>query len=346
MSLLDILQGAGNVLDTPGSVVRGLLAGQADKAFGGILDPSQRVSGRDMLDRWGVTDANSGTAGDIGGLVAGVATDPLMWGGGALLRALGKGGSAAAKGVEGMGEAASAAGKAATAAEAGVGDVMMNSQLVPGVSAGPVSPLLNARRNFSVLRDVGMDSANQPTFRAVGGLDNTVGRSKQVLSSANNFVTDSMMDSMNGITPAQGAYSSVNRVASVAADASPGTLRHETMHGLIDNAVRSGDGSGLAMIPRASAAMQRANSPLLNGLGQIAEEAAAYGSEGRGPMRQMSNMLSFLDNPTSGYASQFSQVSPLAAKLYAARALPNAGRLAGAGAAGAGYAGINALSGD
>src|SRR5579863_8355909 len=106
--LLDILSTAGHVLDTPGSVIRGLLAGDSDRAFGGIMDPSKRVSGRDMLDKWGVTNSDSGALGDIGGFAAQVATDPLSWLGGAglLRRAFG-----------GAGQAANAVGKAGMAAE-------------------------------------------------------------------------------------------------------------------------------------------------------------------------------------------------------------------------------------
>ena len=48
-ALLDILQGIGDVANTPGSIVRGLLAGEPSRAFSGILDPEQRVGGREML---------------------------------------------------------------------------------------------------------------------------------------------------------------------------------------------------------------------------------------------------------------------------------------------------------
>jgi hypothetical protein len=56
--LLDALGAIGNVLDTPGSVARGLLAGDPSRAIGGILDPEKRVGGREMLQNWGVLGEN------------------------------------------------------------------------------------------------------------------------------------------------------------------------------------------------------------------------------------------------------------------------------------------------
>ena len=42
------LQTAGTIFDTPGSVVRGLVAGEPGRAFGGILDPEQRVEPEEL----------------------------------------------------------------------------------------------------------------------------------------------------------------------------------------------------------------------------------------------------------------------------------------------------------
>lgn len=79
------LQAVGNVLDTPGSLVRGLLAGDPGRAFGGLLDPSRRVSGRELLEQAGIADRNQpglfnslgDFAGDVGGFATEVLTDPL-----------------------------------------------------------------------------------------------------------------------------------------------------------------------------------------------------------------------------------------------------------------------------
>jgi len=72
---------AADVLDTPGSVVRGLLAGQPGRAFGGVFDPEQRVGGRELLANYGLTTQNDPNAwewSDFGGGLAEVALDPLL----------------------------------------------------------------------------------------------------------------------------------------------------------------------------------------------------------------------------------------------------------------------------
>ncbi len=79
--LSDLLEGLGTVLDYPGSMVRSLLAGQ----------PGQQTSGRDLLEKWGILDQKSEEgfdAGDVAGMGAGVATDPLTYLGGALIKGL------------------------------------------------------------------------------------------------------------------------------------------------------------------------------------------------------------------------------------------------------------------
>jgi hypothetical protein len=87
-ALLDILGTVGTVLDTPASLVRGLLAGDPGRAFGGLFDPNQRLSGRDMLEKWGVLGANEEgiDAGDVGGFAAEMLTDPLNLVGAGLLK--------------------------------------------------------------------------------------------------------------------------------------------------------------------------------------------------------------------------------------------------------------------
>lgn len=64
-TLLNAVQALGNVVDTPGSVVRGLLSGNPSRALSGILDPSQRVYGSEITG-----DPYSGFAVDM-------ALDPL-----------------------------------------------------------------------------------------------------------------------------------------------------------------------------------------------------------------------------------------------------------------------------
>ena len=85
-AILDALGMAGDVLDTPASIIRGLLSGDPGRAMGGVFDPSQRVSGKELL---GLQD-EEGIGSELLGMGAGIATDPLMWGGAALLKLLGR----------------------------------------------------------------------------------------------------------------------------------------------------------------------------------------------------------------------------------------------------------------
>ena len=69
-SLLSGLGTVGTVLDTPGSIARGLIAGDVDRAFGGIFNPSERVSGTELLGG----DKSEFT---LGGLGVELITDPI-----------------------------------------------------------------------------------------------------------------------------------------------------------------------------------------------------------------------------------------------------------------------------
>lgn len=51
-----VLAAVGNVLDLPGSAVRDMLAGENPfDQFASPLTSDNRLTGRDVLDRWGVT---------------------------------------------------------------------------------------------------------------------------------------------------------------------------------------------------------------------------------------------------------------------------------------------------
>lgn len=145
--LLEALGVVGDVFDTPGSVARGLLSGNAGRAFGGILDPSQRVSGKEMLGQWGlINPEDEGLGGEIAGIGASLATDPLM-----LLSGLGllKGAKYLRGGRAGLG-AEAAAGQAA------------------GQVAEEVSPLLRAMGTEAPLARVAEEVA--PVAREVSPL--------------------------------------------------------------------------------------------------------------------------------------------------------------------------------
>lgn len=105
-ALLDALEYAGSVMDKPGRAVRGLLAGKPEEGLAalpfsdslGVTDPSQRVSGSDLLGQYGMKTGNE-LLDSLLGMGTEVATDPTM------LLGLGLGGKAAMAGSKlGKGE--------------------------------------------------------------------------------------------------------------------------------------------------------------------------------------------------------------------------------------------------
>lgn len=88
-ALLDALGYLGQTLDKPGASVRGLLAGRPGQLANlvpfsdtfGLTDPSQRTSGRDLLEAYGAVGQNQEglDLGDVAGFGAELATDPLNW---------------------------------------------------------------------------------------------------------------------------------------------------------------------------------------------------------------------------------------------------------------------------
>jgi len=85
---LGFLQYAGETLDKPGAALRGLLAGEPEQLLNlipfsdtlGITEPKERVSGRDLLEKWGIAPENAPGFDwwDVAGFGAEVALDPLI----------------------------------------------------------------------------------------------------------------------------------------------------------------------------------------------------------------------------------------------------------------------------
>lgn len=125
------LQYAAETLDKPGRAVRGLLAGRPSELLNlvpfsdamGLTDPQQSTSGRDLLESYGMLEANTPGLdwGDVAGFGAELLTDPLTWAGG--IGALTK-----------TGKAAQAAGKATKPLAEGIraGERSLMSVGIPG----------------------------------------------------------------------------------------------------------------------------------------------------------------------------------------------------------------------
>ena len=79
MNLLDALSGLGTVLDTPGAMLRTGLAGE--NPLDAVFDTEKRVSGRELLEKYGLAGANEDQGwvpdlGDLGGFAAEMVLDP------------------------------------------------------------------------------------------------------------------------------------------------------------------------------------------------------------------------------------------------------------------------------
>lgn len=92
MGILEELMG---IIDKPGRAVRGVLGGRANEGFAflpfsdtiGLTDESNKVSGTDLLHQAGV-DSGDGLGGMLAGMGVEMATDPLSYAGGALVKSL------------------------------------------------------------------------------------------------------------------------------------------------------------------------------------------------------------------------------------------------------------------
>lgn len=123
---LSMLGYVGSTFDKPGAALRGLLAGQPDQLLNlipfsdtlGITDEADRVSGRDLLEQYGMLGPNTPGLdfGDVAGFAAEVGLDPLTY--------MTLGGSAYTK----LGKAAEAAGTLAKASYGAGGELLQGAR--------------------------------------------------------------------------------------------------------------------------------------------------------------------------------------------------------------------------
>jgi len=113
-----------------------------------------------------------------------------------------------------------------------------------------------------------------------------------------------------------GMYDPGLRAAAIIEGADPKVARHETIHGLIDTASRTGEYGGMPLAMQVPARLIRSPFKFTRGLGEVADETVAHALENRGLWDQLGGAYRFLSNPQRGYAKQFEQTSPLAAALY------------------------------
>jgi hypothetical protein len=160
----------GNILDTPGSIVRGLLAGDGGRAIGGILDPSKRVYGTELMGM--PRDTSLFSPEGVAGLGTEIALDPLTY--------LTFGASAVNK----LGKAAKAAGVLPRTTRARIEGLAQGSEELAKLAAFTGKPVqeLAGKPLGSVAKFMGanlgegagglkfLDVAGAP-FRAIGGYE-------------------------------------------------------------------------------------------------------------------------------------------------------------------------------
>lgn len=164
---LSALGYVGETLDKPGAAVRGLLAGRPDQLLNlipfsdmmGLTDPSQRVSGRDLLEQYGLLSANTPglDVGDAAGFGAEVLLDPLTY--------LSFGASALTK----AGKAADVAGTLAKASYGAGGELLQGARAAQ-MAAGQRA-LVGAGLPF--MDNVAVAGTGPWAQKIAGGLDTT-----------------------------------------------------------------------------------------------------------------------------------------------------------------------------
>jgi len=215
-----------------------------------------------------------------------------------------------------------------------------------GQGASKVPGLLGLRRNFAIAH--GVDDAGQAA-RVLGGTE-----SQRTLSQMIGQQLAAGAGAAGGAEGA-GAFLAAVPAGEVMGQSLPGGAgailgrsvaagRHETMHGLIDAAVQSGDTSALGPLAKLAAWGQAGGSKtgLRAGFGNLMHEAAAHAAEGRGLAQQSGNALDFLfgGSPAvrQGYAEGFARTSPIIAAAY--RGLGYVPTGMGVGASGMGAYGL------
>jgi hypothetical protein len=318
------LKQAGNVLDNPGAAIRGALAGKPSELARlplgnwsdvlGVTSPQNRTSGRDLLRSYGAVGEEDNWGNFAGGMAADMATNPLTYVTGPLAKGISKGAGAASKGFN---PALRAARKELAMAK------RIDAAGVPEAVVGGTQRLPSGVNVANELRQNTYDLAPSIADRATReGLAGVFLRS----------------DRMGG-TMAKGAATNVApNVAN----------RHEVTHGLMNEIAKHGhSGEGLPWVVRMAGNINKGagDKGVRAGLGQMADEMAAFAMEKRGLPGQVANAANFLFNPNlanrAGYAADIAKRSPWVGRAY--RAAPYATGGAGTvGAAGAGYEGYDA----
>jgi hypothetical protein len=316
-ALLEALGYIGSSLDKPGAAVRGLLAGQ----------PEQLLNLVPFSDAMGLTDETQRVSGsDLLGRMGW--TDP------------GLGRDLTGLLVDTITNPLTYVGGTA------VGKAL--PKLIGGASAeeaaaARLSNMLNARRGFAMVKDI--NPVTNKAAKIVGG------DPEQGIKAARYLLGEAQRNPLT-----QGIYVGAYDAGGVLRGAIPEVGRHEVIHGLIDQAAKTGSMSDLPLgmrIPaqlRASASGQKTG--IMRGLADLTDELAAQTLMYRTPQGQLEGALNFLvarpDNALvrAGYANALDARSPLVGALYRGMGYAPHAALAGGTAAFAGNELLNYLNGE
>jgi hypothetical protein len=312
--LLDALGFVGDTVGRPGAAVRGLLAGRPDQLYN-LLPGSESM---------GLLDPERKVSGRDLNRMYGLAGDEDTW----------------SNWLGGLATETLADPLSIYGVVKGAGRLLGAGA---GASPGRAARLMDKRRGFGFVEVEPSGVPGRGTLRAPEFTP--VGRSEQKQLA--------VLSTLPELAGAAGGYLPGLNAGWLRRGASATTRRHENVHGLIDQAAKTGDMAGLPAVARPAAWLKQGTAPgeisFRSGLGAVAEELAAQTLEKKGLLEQLRGAARFLfDNPFDPaqqrvrrvYADAFRELSPGAARLYqAAGYAPHAlGGLA-AGGLGLGVAG-------
>lgn len=159
------LSSVGWLLDTPGALVRGVLAGKPLSGFGSSDD---RVTGRELLRQYGLVGESDNWANFSGGLTAEILLDPLTYASFGLSALLGTGAKTAAA------KTAARAGLIGTAGD----DLVLRAQRAAASGAVPNTGVATFLRG-STPATLADDIAGEAATRAGRGIDNVALRGSE-----------------------------------------------------------------------------------------------------------------------------------------------------------------------
>jgi len=229
MNFSDALGGIGTALDTPRRLLYqgGTALARAGGYEGPDIDHFADLLGQAGMDQDSWLTKGLGFAGDL-------ATDPMMWAGGAALKGVGK---------------------------------------LAGLGAADTGAMTGLRRGFAFAHDV--DPATGVAGKILGGSAEAKGTAE---AAGHLLASDPATAGVQGLM-----FHGENAGAGLAGTGA-NVGRHEITHGMVDQIAQGASSEGAPALVKAAGLLKRGDtgSGLRSGLGQLADEAAAFTLQNRG----------------------------------------------------------------